>query len=729
MYPTDSRSLVAAKLSCHLRILLFNFLMTDNIPSASPATGRVSGKLTLRYKDAVAAAVGGDLGMALHLLPPELVHARLSRGYVCGKGISRAGDTLLHWCVRKGAPVSIVTELIVTHGFAIMEGGNNGETVPEVAAVHGNAAALQVMLQMVEPENYRALRGFVVKLMRDAVAADEVGSVAVLAEAAELEFERFPGAVDYDSHQFYQLELISVAAKGRTAGPLRHLLLLWAPQLGRACDWGGILSDAILAGHPSMISYAFDLTHENNLTAPEYECAAHSAVTAGDEQSLRILLAKPYTPRYKRELLGLLLAQAATVNNTSMMLFLLDSGADRHYRDSMGSSAFSSACRAGSLSAACYLAGHPSFDFRQTDEHGFTALGEACRAGFLRLVVFALETDHSLRHLVERGGQTLLMIACQEGHIKVVRYLFGHGQANIEQACSRGFTAMWYAAFGGHLDVVRYLHKVCPQSLEVADASGNTLAHAAANHNDVKLLRFLWAQAPHTFGSVNRKGQFPLVSACEALSLDAARLLWQLAPIEISQYFADHTFDRAIVYGRTDIIRFCVVEVKLRPSPDKFRLACEFNAGWELFVEHGSIDWRAHAVGGAEWHLQNAQFRLRRDGFAPGLFSTAPREIRAPIATMLLLARARPRQAAASLAQASLAALPLDVLLRLFSSIHASYAHHVSSEPLALHTNEQCNCSRCHELITVDDTSYRIRRTNFIFCAKCARGIEPLRAS
>ena len=108
-----------------------------------------------------------------------------------------------------------------------------------------------------------------------------------------------------------------------------------------------------------------------------------------------------------------------------MVRFMLDSGANVNYRESVGFTPLEAAAATRNLAAARTLLAHGA-DLKAQDDLGRTPLHEAIETGDLAIVRLLVEHRAPLE-VVNKSGVTPLAEVVRQGRIEVLRYMLKSG--------------------------------------------------------------------------------------------------------------------------------------------------------------------------------------------------------------------------------------------------------------------------------------------------------------
>ena len=179
----------------------------------------------------------------------------------------------------------------------------------------------------------------------------------------------------------------------------------------------------------------------------------------------------------------MLLLQAISLKRTSLVQFLIDSGADIEASYN-AERLLPVAAKIGARNIVEILFAN-DIDIEQTGKDGRTALAIASYFGYDNIVSLLLTKKANIDAL-DKQKKTAFMLAAYRGRLSTVKLLYDRG-ATIDLITESGSNALAFAALGGHYDVVELLLEyglnITDKTLEYARLSGNQqLVQLLENH-------------------------------------------------------------------------------------------------------------------------------------------------------------------------------------------------------------------------------------------------------
>ncbi len=180
------------------------------------------------------------------------------------------------------------------------------------------------------------------------------------------------------------------------------------------------------------------------------------ACSRGHSEIAKLLLDERANPNFTTAKMDTPLIMASQDGYASIVGYLLEKGADVHYRNPLnGYTALMVASGGGHLDVVRALLAQGADVNILDSEHRDTPLILASGGGHLDVVRALLARGADVHYRNPLNGYTALTIAClnQNPNIDIVRALLAQG-ADLNIPNSDGYTALMLASGGGHLDVV-----------------------------------------------------------------------------------------------------------------------------------------------------------------------------------------------------------------------------------------------------------------------------------
>jgi ankyrin repeat protein len=187
--------------------------------------------------------------------------------------------------------------------------------------------------------------------------------------------------------------------------------------------------------------------------------AFERAAAEGNNAVIRLFISEyPDWFVRQRDLLTLMLMEAAMYNQAATVELLLDNGADPGARRDGWTALIRAANNDHTETGRLLVARGAAVD--QKSSASKTALMHAAEQGHIAFVDMLLEVGAEINAYADNNGNTALMYAAIKGQMDMVRHLLEKG-ADAEKTTKWGLTARLFAARAGHKAVAEMLGEWC----------------------------------------------------------------------------------------------------------------------------------------------------------------------------------------------------------------------------------------------------------------------------
>ncbi len=220
-------------------------------------------------------------------------------------------------------------------------------------------------------------------------------------------------------------------------------------------------------------------------------------------------------------LVGLALVRAAHENNSQIVRFLLERGADVNATSNYAGTALMSASEEGHLAVVRLLIEHGA-DVNARDRFGSTALMFASINGYYTIAKLLLGAGADI-NARDNDGYAALTYASRNGHKEVVEILLDFG-ADVNATSNNGETALICASRWGYKEVVKLLLDNSADVNVKDKQKGNTALILAAQYGYKEIVKLLLDNGAD-INSVNSDGHTALMLALQAGHKEIVALL------------------------------------------------------------------------------------------------------------------------------------------------------------------------------------------------------------
>jgi ankyrin repeat protein len=239
----------------------------------------------------------------------------------------------------------------------------------------------------------------------------------------------------------------------------------------------------------------------------------------GYNNAVKAYLAEGMNPNTEDEN-GNVLMNAAYSGSSSVIITLLENGADINAKNSLGYTALMIAAYKGNLTSINTLLDKGA-EINAVNKEVETALLLASNEGQADAVKVLLDRGANI-NVKDKRGRTAFIRASAFGHISTVKFLLDKG-VDINASDNRKITALMYAAGMGQETTVLFLldHGA---KLDARDESGGIALHYAASRGHVATVRLLLDRGA-SINDMNKNKETALVFAVEKGYPKVAKLL------------------------------------------------------------------------------------------------------------------------------------------------------------------------------------------------------------
>lgn len=229
--------------------------------------------------------------------------------------------------------------------------------------------------------------------------------------------------------------------------------------------------------HPSLQTY---LQHDSDLAAKLLHCAAHSLADVLQQ----LLQCRPGKLGIEAE--DMLKISIQNGDETIVRL-VLETGALRNAYKALGESLLCTA-RDGQTTLVLLLLEHGAQP-HQCDSFGYTPLHKAAKYGHEAIVRALLKAGADVESQTHGVKYTALHFAASRGHTRLIQVLVDSGAA-IDALAANGQNALQYGALYGHKAVIPILVEL-GANINITSSAGRTALHRAARDGDAVLMQLL----------------------------------------------------------------------------------------------------------------------------------------------------------------------------------------------------------------------------------------------
>ncbi|XP_036355681.1 ankyrin repeat, PH and SEC7 domain containing protein secG-like [Octopus sinensis] len=220
---------------------------------------------------------------------------------------------------------------------------------------------------------------------------------------------------------------------------------------------------------------------------------------------------------------------ACEQGSTSLIAFLIESGANMDMSDEKGRTALHYAVKSRKIDAVASLVSRGANVNKQNSD-GNTPLHWAVRKNYKDVVKVLLSSKgNNILQVTQRNnkGWTPLHLASLYGHTDTAKLLLQQDGTDVRVVDNDGCTPLHHASYNGHTDTAKLLLQQDGTDVRVVDNDGWTPLHLACQNGHTDTAKLLLQQDGTDVRVVDNYGCTPLHHACRNGHTDTAKLLQQ----------------------------------------------------------------------------------------------------------------------------------------------------------------------------------------------------------
>ncbi|XP_036370063.1 serine/threonine-protein phosphatase 6 regulatory ankyrin repeat subunit B-like isoform X9 [Octopus sinensis] len=223
------------------------------------------------------------------------------------------------------------------------------------------------------------------------------------------------------------------------------------------------------------------------------------------------------------------LMAACEQGSTSLIAFLIESGANMDMSDKEGLTALHYAVKSRKIDAVASLVSRGA-NVNKQDSWGYTPLHRAVRKNYEDVVKVLLSSKgNNILQVTQRNndGGTPLHLASLHGHTDTAKLLLQQNGTDVRVVDKYGCTPLHLASLHGHTDTAKLLLQQNGTDVRLVDKYGRTPLHLASLYGHTDTAKLLLQQNGTDVMLVDKYGRTPLHLASLYGHTDTAKLLLQ----------------------------------------------------------------------------------------------------------------------------------------------------------------------------------------------------------
>ncbi|XP_036370077.1 ankyrin-3-like isoform X4 [Octopus sinensis] len=231
------------------------------------------------------------------------------------------------------------------------------------------------------------------------------------------------------------------------------------------------------------------------------------------------------------------LMEACEQGSTSLIAFLIESGANMDMSDKEGLTALHYAVKSRKIDAVAFLVSRGA-NVNKQDSWGNTPLHRAVRKNYEDVVKVLLSSKgNNILQVTQRNndGWTPLHLASLHGHTDTAKLLLQQNGTDVRVVTNNGSTPLHLASLQGHTDTAKLLLQQNGTDVRVVNKDGCTPLHLASNQGHTDTAKLLLQQNGTDVRVVTNNGRTPLHLASYQGHTDTAKLLLQQNGIDANK--------------------------------------------------------------------------------------------------------------------------------------------------------------------------------------------------